>query len=186
MEHSFIELNDLPDEILLIILKDLHNVKVLYSLIDVNKRLNTIVKYLISTKYLTLRTFFSDGLLYRFTNTILDRFCLQILSKIHHKIEFLDLESSSMERILLSANYPSLHELGLYDLATKTPKDLFTKTLTHYHNITNNFPGGLFKCVRKVSLYDESPFEYEFFLQVVPSFPFMEKLTVHKSEITQE
>jgi hypothetical protein len=52
-------------------------------------------------------------------------------------------------------------------------------TLTYYNNITNNFPGGLFKCVRKVSLYDECPFEHEFFLQIAQSFPFMEKLTVH-------
>ncbi|CAF4649203.1 unnamed protein product, partial [Rotaria sp. Silwood1] len=54
-------------------------------------------------------TFFSNGLLYRFTNTILDRFCLQILPKIHHKIQFLNLESSSMERILLSTNCPNLY-----------------------------------------------------------------------------
>ncbi|CAF1337291.1 unnamed protein product [Rotaria sordida] len=56
----------------------------------------------------------------------------------------------------------------------------YSYTLTYYNDITNNFPGGLFKCVRKVSLYDECPFEYEFFLQIAQSFPFMKKLTVHK------
>jgi len=50
--------------------------------------------------------------------------------------------------------------------------------LKHYDNITNNFPGGLFECVCEVSLYDERPFEYEFFLQISRSFPFMEKLTL--------
>ena len=34
----------------------------------------------------------------------------------------------------------------------------------YYEYITNNFPGGLFKYVREVSLYDEHPFEHEFFL----------------------
>jgi hypothetical protein len=126
MEHSFIQLDDLPDEILLIVLKNLDNVEVLYSLIDVNKRLNRIVNDSVFTKYLTLMTLFSNGLLYRFNNTILDRFCRQILPKIHHKIQFLNLESSSMERILLSTNYPNLYGLGLYDLATETAKDLFT------------------------------------------------------------
>jgi hypothetical protein len=29
----------------------------------------------------------------------------------------------------------------------------------HYENITNNFPGGLFKYVRMVSLFDELPFD---------------------------
>ncbi|CAF3166347.1 unnamed protein product [Rotaria sp. Silwood2] len=50
--------------------------------------------------------------------------------------------------------------------------------LIHYDNITNSFSGGLFKCVRKVSLYDERPFEHEFFLCISQSFPFIKKLTV--------
>ena len=56
-------------------------------------------------------------------------------------------------------------------------------TLTHYKNITNHFSGGLFKCVRTVLLYDEYPFEHEFFLQIAQSFPFMEKLTVHNRKL---
>ncbi|CAF1458841.1 unnamed protein product [Rotaria sordida] len=52
-------------------------------------------------------------------------------------------------------------------------------TLTYYDDITNNFPGGLFKCVREVSLFDERPFEHEFFLQIAQSFPFMETLTLN-------
>ncbi|CAF2874331.1 unnamed protein product, partial [Rotaria sp. Silwood2] len=51
-----------------------------------------------------------------------------------------------------------------------------------YNNITNNFPGGLFKCVYEVSLYDEHPFEHEFFLQIAQSFPFMKKLTITNRE----
>ena len=53
---------------------------------------------------------------------------------------------------------------------------------TFYHNITNNFPGGLFKCVRVVSLYDEHPFEYQFFLRISKSFPFMKKLILRNNE----
>ncbi|CAF1499875.1 unnamed protein product [Rotaria sp. Silwood1] len=50
--------------------------------------------------------------------------------------------------------------------------------LRHYDDITNNFPGGLFKCVREVGLYDEHSFEHEFFLRIAQSFPLLEKLTV--------
>ncbi|CAF3878103.1 unnamed protein product [Rotaria sp. Silwood1] len=50
--------------------------------------------------------------------------------------------------------------------------------LKHYDNITNNFSGGIFKCVREVSLFDERPFEHEFFLRIAESFPLMEKLTL--------
>ena len=51
-------------------------------------------------------------------------------------------------------------------------------TMECYDNISNNFPGGLFKCVHTVSLYDEYPFEREFFLQIAQSFPLMKELTV--------
>jgi hypothetical protein len=51
--------------------------------------------------------------------------------------------------------------------------------LEHYHEITNHFPGGQFQCVREVSLYDEYPFEHEFFLQIAQSFPLLEKLTLN-------
>jgi hypothetical protein len=47
-----------------------------------------------------------------------------------------------------------------------------------YNNITNNFRGGLFTNVTQVSLYDERPFEDEFFLRIAQSFPFMKELTI--------
>jgi hypothetical protein len=48
----------------------------------------------------------------------------------------------------------------------------------YYYMITNNFPDRLFECVRIVSLFDERPFEHEFFLRIAQSFPLMKKLTV--------
>ncbi|CAF1483931.1 unnamed protein product [Rotaria sordida] len=47
-----------------------------------------------------------------------------------------------------------------------------------YQNISNNFPGGLFRYVSAVSLFDEHPFEYEFFIQIAQSFPFLKNLTI--------
>ncbi|CAF1514711.1 unnamed protein product, partial [Rotaria sordida] len=109
MVHSPIQLNDLPDEILMMILKKLHNFDVLYSLIGVNKRFDKIVKDSIFTNNLILTTSFNS--LYQFTDTIIDRFCLEILPKINTRIQWLSVESSSMERILLATNYPNLHGL---------------------------------------------------------------------------
>jgi hypothetical protein len=34
----------------------------------------------------------------------------------------------------------------------------------YYGVVTNDFPGGLFEYARMVSLFDERPFEHEFFL----------------------
>ncbi|CAF3092415.1 unnamed protein product, partial [Rotaria sp. Silwood2] len=52
----------------------------------------------------------------------------------------------------------------------------------YYDDITNNFPGGIFKYVRTVSFYDERPFEHEFFVKIAQSFPFMEELTVRNQK----
>ncbi|CAF5037376.1 unnamed protein product [Rotaria sp. Silwood1] len=56
--------------------------------------------------------------------------------------------------------------------------------MRYYTRITNNFPGGLFKHVRVVSLFDEQPFEHEFFLRIQKSFPFIEELSLvnHKPQ----
>ncbi|CAF4171934.1 unnamed protein product [Rotaria magnacalcarata] len=56
---------------------------------------------------------------------------------------------------------------------------------TFYHNIENNFPRGLFKSVREISLYYDRPFEHEFFLRITQSFPFFTKLTIHNYHLEQ-
>jgi hypothetical protein len=50
--------------------------------------------------------------------------------------------------------------------------------MKYYDDITNQFPGGLYPYVRIISLYDEKPFEHEFFIQIHKSFPYIEKLTL--------
>ncbi len=57
MENSSVELNDLPDEILLMIFKKVYNIILLYSLSGVNIRLNKIVHHSIFTNRLTLVNF---------------------------------------------------------------------------------------------------------------------------------
>ncbi|CAF3316291.1 unnamed protein product [Rotaria sp. Silwood2] len=51
--------------------------------------------------------------------------------------------------------------------------------MQHYEDVTNNFPGGLYPYVRLVSLYDERPFEHDFFIRICQSFPFMKKLSIN-------
>jgi hypothetical protein len=127
MEDLSIKLSDLPDEILIFILRKLYDVEVLYSLIGINKRLNRIAYDSIFTTHLTL--YFVDKFIYPLPDPMLDRFCLQILPKIHHKIKWLNLESRSMERILLATNYPNLNRLGLYDIDVEKALSLFNSKL---------------------------------------------------------
>ncbi|CAF4695157.1 unnamed protein product [Rotaria sp. Silwood1] len=113
MKYSCSQLNDLPDEI---ILKNLFNVEVLYSLIGINNRFNTIAYDSIFTSRLTLMRDFSDNSTYPLSDPMLDEFCSQILPEIHHKIKWVNLESSYMKRILLATNYPNISELGFYNI----------------------------------------------------------------------
>ena len=57
--------------------------------------------------------------------------------------------------------------------------------LKYYHFITNRFPGGLFECVREIRLYDEHPFEHEFFVRIQKSFPFLTRLSVYSFKAQQ-
>jgi hypothetical protein len=85
MEHSITQLMDLPDEIIMIILKKLDNVEVFYSLMDINPRLNLILHDSIFTNKITLMTSIDLPLIQ--PDLLLDRFCLQ---KIHHQIQWFE------------------------------------------------------------------------------------------------
>jgi hypothetical protein len=115
MSRSNTTLFDLPNEILLIILKKLDNMDVLYSLMDVdNQRLDMILREEAFTKSLNfILTTITDDVL-SIGDSILDRFCMKILPKIDYNIKSLTLESGSMECILLAADYPNLTEIKLY------------------------------------------------------------------------
>jgi len=116
--NNHLNILDLPNEILLVIFKKLNMVDVLYSLVDINERFNHLVlgplyisKFDITT--MAMKSFF-DGT-YSIDNQVLDRICKKILPRIHHQIKELTVEQHSMERILLTANYPQLYSLSLID-----------------------------------------------------------------------
>ncbi|CAF4209205.1 unnamed protein product [Rotaria magnacalcarata] len=94
MEYSCVQLYDLPDEILIIILKKIG--------------------------------YYGNGFVYPLPNSMLDRLCLHILPEIHQKIQWFDLESRSMKRILLATPYPNLYGISLYNIQTETAIGLFT------------------------------------------------------------
>jgi hypothetical protein len=138
-EYSCVQLNDLPDELLLIIFKKLNNVALLYSLIGVDTRLNKIVYDSTFTKHLAFMTFDSNGCFYSLADLILDQFCSYILPKIRQKIEWLELESSSMERILLATNYPNLYRLGIYKIPAERAVHLFSGKIFDFESSTDKY-----------------------------------------------
>ncbi|CAF1599668.1 unnamed protein product [Rotaria sordida] len=66
-------------------------------------------------------------------NRILDRFCIDILPKIHHNVKYLILEPTSMERILLVSNYPNLTSLKLFNFEEHIALNYFTDKSIFQH-----------------------------------------------------
>lgn len=128
MEQWFARrLMDLPDEIIMFILNKLDNVDVLYSLMNVHTQLNRILHDpMLTTKIALIKP----------TDELLDRFCLQILPQIHRRIQWLSLESTSMERVLLSAAYPNLRQLHIFITDTE-PLELLTGMKSNFISFLN-------------------------------------------------
>ncbi|CAF3960244.1 unnamed protein product [Rotaria sp. Silwood1] len=125
MKDLFIQLNDLPDEILIYIFKKLYNGEVLYSLMGVNQRFDRILHDTIFTRNLCLLEYCPvDDATFPFPDAIIDRFCSKILPEIGHQIQTLFLSRTSIERVLYATNYPNLNHLGLCDIEYKVARSL--------------------------------------------------------------
>ena len=119
MNRSNVHLLDLPDEILLIILKKLNNIDVLYSLLDINNgRLNILAQENTFTNILKFVSI--DNI------SLIDRFCIDILPRIHHNVKCFIFEPVFMERILLATDYPNLTELKIFHFQQKIALNYFT------------------------------------------------------------
>ncbi|CAF3425187.1 unnamed protein product [Rotaria socialis] len=141
MDRSNVTFLDLPDEILLIILKKLDNMDVLYSLLDVdNQRLDTIILDKAFTKTLNfVLTTIADDVL-SIADSMLNRYCSNILPKIDHNVTSLILEAEAMERILLAADYPNLTELKLFNVIDYIVSHYFTEYRSSVVSNINNLP----------------------------------------------
>jgi hypothetical protein len=128
MDCSRVELFHLPDEILLMICKKLNNVEVLCSLMGINQRVDQIIFDPLFTNEITLMNQTTPlKLTSSLPDSVLDRFCSEILPQIHDQIQWFKLETFSVERILSAANnYSNLCQLDLFIMNIETDMYLFT------------------------------------------------------------
>ena len=110
------QLMDLPDELLLMILKHLDNMEMLHSLMGVHVRLDEIISDPIFTKYLALMRFSMDRVIRPLAPRKLDRFCSEILPRIAEQVKGINIDASSMESVLLAGKYPKLSDIGIYNI----------------------------------------------------------------------
>jgi hypothetical protein len=131
MNRSDVHLLDLPDEILLVLLKKLNNIDVLYALCNINnKRL----------RILAQEKIFSNILSFVFIDNIssIDRFCMDILPAIRKNVKYLILKPVLMERILLATNFPNLTKLKLVQFKKDLISHYFTSKCKHKRRMILN------------------------------------------------
>ena len=119
MNRLSVRLLDLPDEILLLILKKLNNIDVLYSLLDINNgRLNMLAQ----------EHFFSNTLKFVSVDDmcLIDRFCSNILPRIHQNVKCFILDSVFLERVLLTTIYSNLNQLHIFHFQRQIVFNYFT------------------------------------------------------------
>jgi hypothetical protein len=125
MNHSTVNILALCDEMLVAIFNKLNNIDVLYSLIGVNQKLDRLARDISFTQSVDLLTISSNKDNHLRINSILDRFCFEILPRIRHNIECFTLDSFSIDRVLSIGNYPKLHTLTLINLQYEEASHLF-------------------------------------------------------------
>ncbi|CAF4171715.1 unnamed protein product [Rotaria sp. Silwood2] len=119
MNRSSIHLLDLPNERLLIILKKLNNIDVLYSLSDINNgRLNILAQENTFTN--TVKFVSIDDM------CLIDRFCIDILPRIHQNVKCFIIDPVFMERILLATTYPNLNKPKIFHFQQQIVLNYFT------------------------------------------------------------
>jgi hypothetical protein len=121
LSNDYINILDLPDEMLHAIFNKLNTVDVFYSLVDVNQRFDRLA---LDSLYIRHLDFVVKPLLKHGCSSVdhqvLDKICSNILPRIHHKITKLTVEPLPMERVLGTTHYPQLHALSLVNFRAET------------------------------------------------------------------
>ncbi|CAF3325819.1 unnamed protein product [Rotaria socialis] len=165
MNSSIVNIMNLPDEILIIIWNKLSKIDVLYSFLNVNRRFDKLVRDKIYTRSIELiknncQTFNFNIITYAYANN-------QLYENI--KCTFLNGKFSQVDFYL--DQYPNGEARShIYSLPYK---------INVMHDISSNFPIGLFTNVHDIWLADIfCPFEHKFYDRIARSFPFLTELTV--------
>lgn len=123
MSRSEMNILDLPNEILVMIFKNLHSADALYSLIDVNDRFASMVLDSLHIRRLDTVMLIRKYQVRRCTSIVgetLSEICNKILPRFHERLNELVVDQHSMEHLLRVVPYSRLGLLSLlhFDEAT--------------------------------------------------------------------
>jgi hypothetical protein len=126
---------DLPDEILLFILKKLNVVDVLFRLSGLHSRFDQLLFDRVYVRELDFTIKSWDDSISPMDDLVIDRVCEKILPHINDKIMKLTLEPNATERILRAVDYPKLSSLSLMNFSKKTLIQHLTGDDNHFFEI---------------------------------------------------
>jgi hypothetical protein len=135
LNKTRLDILDLPDEILLIILKELTMTDAVYSFLNVDQRFDRLVVDSLSIRDLKITNIMSINSLYNETSIdtkVLSKICETILPRIHHQIHKLTVEEGSMKAILLAGTYPQLYSLSLINIQEEILYQQLTGMTTYF------------------------------------------------------
>ncbi|CAF1462398.1 unnamed protein product [Adineta ricciae] len=110
---------DLPDEILVFILKKMNVVDTLYRQSAIHDRLDRLLFDHLYVDELDFTIKSWDNSISPMNDLIIDRVCEQILPHIHDKVRKLIVEPSAVARVLHAVDFPNVSSLSLMNFSTK-------------------------------------------------------------------
>ena len=111
MTRGNINLLDLPDELLLLIMKKMKRRDILYSLLGVTEELDRLTCSISHTYLVNLTRISSADEHICMDPDVFDRFCFEIIPRISHDIRILIVDHWTMKRALSACEYPALRSI---------------------------------------------------------------------------
>ena len=119
-DRQSMNLLDLPDELLLFIMKSMKPTEILYSLLGVNKKLDRLASSIYHTYLVNFTNTSSTDEHICMDPNVFDRFCSEILPRICQNVRILILDHWTMERALLACKYPALQSIVFSNFQSDT------------------------------------------------------------------
>ena len=131
---------DLPDEILLTILKNVNVIDILSSLVGLRERFDRLIVDPLYIRRVDMTKMMIKNSSYDYISSsdvqVLSKFCQNILPRIHHHVQYLTLAPYSIKSILHTVqNYPQLHSLSLVHLHEDVLYKYLTGKTVPFHKI---------------------------------------------------
>ena len=114
-----LSLVQLPNEMIMLIMKQLNMVDVLYSLVNITQRLDQLVLNSNYTRILNLTCLKSElfpNRSYSIDDDVLERICKDVLPRISDEVIELIIDQHSMKCVLRARDYRELVSLSLIDI----------------------------------------------------------------------